>query len=101
MNIGTVSGYCEELYADGGDAGTGGTGDDGGDEPIVDDIDSSSESYGDDPALDALWDDCENGDFDACDELYLNSPFGSAYEEFGDTCGRRNEPQGYCKELYG
>jgi hypothetical protein len=44
-------------------------------------------AYGDDPALDALWDDCAAGDDAACDELYRVSPVGSEYEEFGDTCG--------------
>ena len=33
----------------------------------------------------------EAGDGAACDELYFSSPFGSAYESFGDTCGNRFE----------
>ncbi|HSL58661.1 MAG TPA: DUF2510 domain-containing protein [Acidimicrobiales bacterium] len=45
--------------------------------------------YGDDPALDALWDACEAGDGQACDDLYLRTPIGSEYEEFGATCGGR------------
>jgi hypothetical protein len=48
-----------------------------------------ADSYGDDPRLDSLWDACEAGDGQACDDLYLESPFGSEYEEFGDTCGGR------------
>lgn len=52
-------------------------------------ITSDGQSYGDDPELDALWDKCEDGDGEACDDLYFNSPFGSEYEEFGDTCGGR------------
>lgn len=51
-------------------------------------------SYGDDPALDALWDACEGGDNAACDDLYMESPFGSEYEDFGDTCGGRGRPEG-------
>ncbi|MEO1062237.1 MAG: hypothetical protein AAFZ07_12525 [Actinomycetota bacterium] len=47
--------------------------------------------YGDDPVLDALWDDCANGDGAACDDLYFDSPLGSAYETFGETCGDRVE----------
>ncbi len=43
--------------------------------------------YGDDPALDILWDGCANWDFAACDELWLVSPIDSIYEEFGATCG--------------
>jgi hypothetical protein len=41
--------------------------------------------YGDDPELDALWDDCGLGDGDACEELYFRA-FGE-YETFAQTCG--------------
>ncbi|MBY5161989.1 hypothetical protein [Salsipaludibacter albus] len=57
-----------------------------------------SASYGDDPVLDGLWDDCEGGDMGACDDLYFQAPFGSEYEEFGDTCGGRREPGGICDQ---
>ena len=50
---------------------------------------SGAQSYGDDPELDALYDACAAGDGDACDDLYYQSPFGSEYEEFGNTCGGR------------
>ncbi|MFP4511906.1 MAG: DUF2510 domain-containing protein [Acidimicrobiales bacterium] len=50
------------------------------------------DTYGDNPELDALWDACEDGDGDACDELYFTSEVGSEYEEFGDTCGGRFPP---------
>lgn len=53
-------------------------------------------SYGDDPALDALWDACAAGDMAACDSLYMDSPFGSEYEEFGDTCGGTQSGGEYC-----
>jgi hypothetical protein len=56
--------------------------------------------YGSDPALDALHDACEDGDFAACDQLYLESPPGSGYQTFGDTCGGRNEPSGFCVKVY-
>jgi hypothetical protein len=46
-------------------------------------------TYGDDPALDALWDACEGGDPEACDDLYADSPLGSEYEDFGFSCGNR------------
>ena len=81
------SGYCVDLY-------------DGTDD-APEDIDASgAQSYGDNEELDALWDACEEGDYGACDTLYMESDFGSEYEEFGDTCGGRNEPQGYCEDLY-
>lgn len=52
----------------------------------------TGDGYGDDPTLDQLWDGCEDGDLQACDELYVASPIGSSYEDFGATCGRR-EPE--------
>ncbi|MDN4479976.1 DUF4190 domain-containing protein [Demequina muriae] len=48
---------------------------------------SSEATYGDDPFLDGLWDQCEAGDMAACDDLYYESPFGSEYEDFGWECG--------------
>ncbi len=51
--------------------------------------DDSAQSYGDDPELDALHDRCADGDGQACDDLFYQSPLGSEYEEFGNTCGGR------------
>lgn len=54
-------------------------------------------TYGDDPYLDVLWDECEQGNLASCDALYFSSEEGSEYEEFGSTCGRRSEPvEGGC-----
>lgn len=75
------SGFCEELY--GGPARSAAYGD-----------------YGSDSFLDRLWDECEAGDFISCDDLYDESPVGSEYEYFGDTCGYRNDPSDYCEALY-
>jgi hypothetical protein len=47
------------------------------------------ETYGDDADLDRLWDRCSSGDWDACDDLYIQAPFDSRYEDFGNTCGDR------------
>jgi len=55
-------------------------------------------AYGSDPTLDALWDACDAGDFQACDDLYDSSPFGSDYESFGATCGNRIQTDQYCTE---
>lgn len=52
---------------------------------------SDATTYGDDATLDRLWDSCEAGDGQACDDLYLQAPSGSEYEQFGDTCGNRYE----------
>lgn len=56
--------------------------------------------YGDDPQLDQLWDDCAAGDGEACDDLYYESPFGSAYEAYGNTCGDRGF-EFSCADAYG
>ena len=53
------------------------------------DVDPDVDTRGDDAVLDALWDRCAGGDGEACDDLYFESPFGSEYERFGDTCGDR------------
>lgn len=63
--------------------------------------DDGDGTYGSDPVLDALYDDCAGGDYAACDELYDKSPLGSDYEAFADSCGERNDPQGYCVDVYG
>lgn len=47
------------------------------------------QNYGDNPTLDALWDQCGGGDGAACDTLYNISEVGSDYERFGGTCGDR------------
>jgi len=60
-------------------------------------------TLGDDPDLDALWRACERGGSGwpgACDRLFRLAPEGSDYEAFGDSCGRRNEPAGWCEELH-
>lgn len=44
--------------------------------------DSEPMNYGDDRRFDKLWDECDSGDADACDDLYWESPVGSEYESF-------------------
>lgn len=55
--------------------------------------------YGDDETLDALWDECAGGSGTACDELFFESPIGSVYEAFGNTCGNRPELEFDCSTL--
>jgi hypothetical protein len=56
---------------------------------------------GDDAALDEAADRCFDGDLDACDDLYFESPLGSGYERYGSTCGTRNvETFGGCVTRY-
>ena len=64
---------------------------------------SGVDDYGDDPAMDALFDACQAGDGAACDELYWSSPLGSRYEDFGNTCGGRfvDSPPLSCEDALG
>lgn len=48
-----------------------------------------------------LRDGCEAGDYVRCDVLFLITPLGSDLEAFGDSCGNRNEPAGWCADIYG
>lgn len=48
-------------------------------------------TLGDDPDLDRLWRECEQGAGSACDELFERSPVGSIYEDFGVSCGKLPE----------
>lgn len=50
------------------------------------------DDYGDNPTLDRLWDRCADGHGESCDELFWRSELGSAYEDFGNTCGERFPP---------
>ena len=58
-------------------------------------------NYGDNDTLDALWNACEGGDWAACDQLNWDSPGGSAYESFGDTCGNRTDGSLLCVDELG
>jgi hypothetical protein len=46
-------------------------------------------TLGDDPVLDDMWLRCADGEPEACDDLYDNSPVDSAYELYGEFCGLR------------
>lgn len=55
----------------------------------------------DEPGVDltALHVQCDDGDMDACDDLYREAPSGSTEEAFGDTCGETQEPtSGNCSD---
>jgi hypothetical protein len=61
-------------------------------------VDPEADEYGDDPTLDELWDQCAEGSGKACDDLFWLAPLDSKYEQFGYTCGER-ENLTLCKEL--
>ena len=46
-------------------------------------------TYGDNPTMDALYDECAAGSGAACDALYQQSGVRTEYESFGLTCGNR------------
>ena len=68
------------------------------DDAVEDVISNSDEggNYGDDPYLDSLYDQCADGDNQACDDLFLESPGGSEYEAFGSNCGGRGGIDDWC-----
>lgn len=59
------------------------------DNPVLPDEPSGSTSQ-----IDRLYGACDDGDMDACDNLFLEAPLGSDEEAFGDSCGGRQEPDG-------
>lgn len=62
------------------------------DDAIEDILESDGDSpmeFGDDEYLDGLYTECDNGDGDACETLYWESPLGSEYEQFGLSCAGR------------
>jgi hypothetical protein len=50
----------------------------------LDDLDSDDPLY-------PLAQDCDDGDDEACDRLWAESPIGSDFEEFGRSCGGRDD----------
>ena len=50
-------------------------------------LEEESGTYGSDPELDALQDDCVAGDKQACDDLYFQAPGGSEYESTAEEYG--------------
>ena len=83
---------------------TSSTTDDDDDDDDDEDIPPGQEpgDLGDDDALDALTDECFEGEMESCDDLYFDSPLGSDYERYGSTCGGRNdETFGGCAVRYG
>jgi len=58
-------------------------------------------NHGDNATLDALWDACAASDWQACDDLYMQSGLGTEYESFGDTCGNRTDGSADCVVAFG
>jgi hypothetical protein len=66
--------------------------DDGGDEGIPPGQDPRN-ILGDDEALNTLANQCFEGDMDACDQLFSDTPVDSDLEAYAQTCGGRIEEQ--------
>jgi hypothetical protein len=54
---------------------------------------------GDDPVLDALWEQCAAGFGQACDDLFDRAGLGTDYETFGASCGQRTH-EDPCAAVY-
>jgi hypothetical protein len=63
-------------------------------------VQGTPSKFGDDPTLDALYTRCGNADYAACDSLYRKAAKGTAYRQYGDTCGNRNTSAGLCTTIY-
>ena len=82
--------YCVDAMS--GDAGT----DDGTDTGDGSEVTAAERIY-----FDALQGACGAGDWEACDDLFWSSPGGSAYEDFGATCGGIYEGSSMCDTEFG
>jgi len=51
--------------------------------------------------FEALASACGAGDWDACDFLYMQTPVGSSYEHFGNTCGGAGDGTFWCDLEFG
>jgi hypothetical protein len=60
-----------------------------------------AKTYGDNEQLDVLWEFCDGGASDACDQLAAIASADSEYYLFGVTCGARMERSGYCWARWG
>lgn len=92
-----VTGLAVTLFVwsgsdDGDDGGSGG-------DSSIPAATSEPEGLGDDPDLDEFAEECFDGDMEACDALYRESPRSSAYELYGGTCAGR-QPNADASKVY-
>ena len=83
-----VTGLAVALFVWSGSGDDDGASGGGGDSSIPA-ASSEPEGLGDDPDLDEYAEECYDGDMEACDALYEESPRSSAYELYGGTCAGR------------
>jgi hypothetical protein len=83
-----VTGLAVALFVWSGSDDDGEAGGSGGDSSIPS-AGSEPDGLGDDAELDEYAEECYDGDMEACDDLYQESPRSSAYELYGGTCAGR------------
>jgi len=83
-----VAGLAVALFVGLGSDDDGDGGGSGGDSSIPA-ATSEPGGLGDEPELDEYAEECFDGDMEACDDLYWESPTDSAYELYGGTCAGR------------
>jgi hypothetical protein len=83
-----VAGVAVALFVGLGSDDDGDNGGSGGDSSIPA-ATSEPEGLGDDPEFDEYAEECHDGDMEACDDLFRQSPPDSAYELYGGTCAGR------------
>ena len=93
-----VAGLAVALFVGLGSDDDGDGGGNGGDSSIPA-ATSEPEGLGDDPELDEYAEECYDGDMEACDDLYKESPQSSAYELYGGTCAGR-QPNADASEVF-
>jgi len=100
---------CDDLYfaaPAGSEYGQFGAtcGNQGGEPGLCSSQDTASDftegGFGSDPQLDLLYVECEEGNMMACDDLFFEAAPGTAYEDFGATCGARGDGNGNCVSIF-
>ncbi|SDF25075.1 hypothetical protein SAMN05660662_1549 [Blastococcus aurantiacus] len=93
-----VAGVAVALFVGLGSDDDGDSGGRGGDSSVPA-ATSEPEGLGDDPEFDEYAEQCYDGDMEACDDLYRQSPPESAYELYGGTCAGR-QPNADASKVY-
>jgi len=89
----------DNAGSDRGDRGGSGGSEGSSSDSSIPEATSEPDGLGDDPELDEYAEECYDGDMEACDDLYKESPRSSAYELYGGTCAGR-QPNADSSEVY-
>ena len=94
-----VTGLAVALFVWSGSDDDEGDGGGGGGDSSIPSATSEPDGLGDDAELDEYAEECYDGDMEACDDLYQESPRSSAYELYGGTCAGR-QPNADASEVF-